>query len=205
MNKGLHRFRRTAGACLGGTLLLVGAACGSTSTTAASTSPSAPASASASASPSAPTVASIPAHCPDRVSDSDVSTALGKPVVLNLEHADAGTLLCLYNTQGATPNYLGFDGRLSFVPLRKDPTQADVDAFVATLIKELKGKATVEHMDGVGDHAGWITLTLPNGQGTYWDLAASKGRVFIDFSTFSGSVAQPDRTAIGALVNKAFG
>jgi hypothetical protein len=192
------RWERIAAA-----LALLVVSCGGSSAPAASKS--APAATSAAQPTAAPQAATsqLPKSCNERVSAADVSAAVGKPVMLFKEDLEGG-VLCLYDSQSATPSILGFAARISYMGLDKAPTQTDVDNFINTAAAQLKGKATIEHMTGVGDYSGWMVITLTDVQVTTWSLVATKGKTYVEFTTWSG-VTQGDKGKMSAVVNKALG
>lgn len=153
----------------------------------------------------------LPKSCSERVSETAVSTAIGKPVKLwrdSPEPADGSPVArtCVYlpadPKTGPTSQAL-----IRYEVLDHTPTRADVDKFVSR-IKASSGQngvtSTFEATPGLGDYSGWLTLVLTETNVTAWAVVASKGRLFVMFSTDS-TIGQGDKSRMSEVVRMALG
>lgn len=190
--------------------VITGAACepgakGATASPEASPAKQAAASpAQASPTGAAVTSALLPKSCRERVSDAAVTTALGKPVQMTKQVPDGEVLLCLYDAPSASPNPIGFAGRVIYSDLGKKPSRQDVDAYINGVNEDLHGAFKAEETSGLGDYSAWVTVTIPDYRATAWMVIATKGSLMVEFTTQS-QFTQADKTKMQAVVRMALG
>ena len=186
------------------------AACGGASGSSGSSgTKSAPPQAAAAPPSAAPATAApkadgaVPKNCNDRVPLSVVSTAIGKNMTLSKEVPAEQGLLCYYDLEGSSPSPLGFAGKLTYTALDHAPSRQEVNDYINALNKNL-GVAKIEETSGLGDYSGWVTITVQGLDATVYDVIATKGKLVVDFATFS-TYTTGDRARLSEVVRKALG
>jgi hypothetical protein len=163
--------------------------------------PAQPSAAPASAGAKADSV--LPKSCGERVPVSVVSTAIGKTMKLSKEVPAEQGLLCYYDVDGGSPSPIGFAARITYTALDHAPSRQEVNDYITMLNKNL-GVAKIEEMSGLGDYAGWVTISVQGFDATAWAVIATKGRLVVDFDTFS-TYTTGDRARLSEVVRKALG